>query len=180
MTNTCAECKIEFDGRPYRGYCSRACYFWARVDKSAGPDSCWLWTGASNPVKGYGVLQEDRQCIGAHRQAYKLHYGVDPGEMCICHRCDVRRCCNPRHLFLGTRRDNWWDAVQKGRVVVTAPGEANPRAKLTADEAAAIRRSAARVRDLVRAYGVSRRTISYIRAGRTWRHVADDVPIAAE
>jgi len=33
----------------------------------------------------------------------------------VCHTCDVRLCCNPAHLFIGTRSDNVADCVAKGR-----------------------------------------------------------------
>jgi DNA invertase Pin-like site-specific DNA recombinase len=34
----------------------------------------------------------------------------------VLHRCDVRACCNPHHLFIGTQQDNIRDAAEKGRL----------------------------------------------------------------
>jgi hypothetical protein len=176
MDKTCAECGIDFQGRRGSRYCSPVCYFWARLDKSAGPDGCWIWTGSVNPKNGYGIVDSHTgggKRTTPHRHAYRLTHG-DPGELSVLHRCDVRLCGNPRHLFTGTPRDNWWDSVAKGRQTVVAPGEANRSAKLSAAEVQAIRRSAARVADLVRQYPVSDSTIRSILHGHTWRHVPQD------
>jgi hypothetical protein len=177
-TKTCAECGDQFTGRRHSIYCSKACYFWGHVDRTPGhgPNGdCWPWTGGINPVSGYG--QTERESCGgktrrAHRHAYTLANG-DPGEMNVLHRCDVRHCCNPGHLFLGTAYDNWADAIGKGRMVIAVP-------KLTADEVLAIRRSSATVRELARQHQVVAPTIRAIIQGRTWRHLSDDVPMAAE
>jgi hypothetical protein len=41
--------------------------------------------------------------------------GPVPSGMLILHKCDVRGCVNPDHLFLGTAKDNTRDMMTKGR-----------------------------------------------------------------
>lgn len=114
---------------------STAARFWSKVDRSAGPDGCWPYRGAL--VRGYGrfVLSWDRpgngarvKIVRAHRYAFRLARGRDPlPGLDLCHRCDNRACCNPAHLWEGTRRDNMQDASRKGRlrrVSPTLPSEA--------------------------------------------------------
>jgi hypothetical protein len=173
MDKTCAECGNDFQRRRSSKFCSATCYFWSRFDKSAGPDGCWIWTGSVNKDTRYGVVDSHSgggRRTTPHRHAYRLTYG-DPGELSVLHKCDVRLCGNPRHLFLGTHRDNWLDSLAKGRQQVVLPGEANRSAKLTTDEVLAIRRSTARVAELVRQYPVSDSSIRSILHGHTWRHL---------
>lgn len=51
-------------------------------------------------------------------------------------------------------------------------GSKHPQAKLTEVAVSTIRRSTARTRDLARDFNVSEQTVSSIRHGRTWKHVA--------
>jgi hypothetical protein len=89
--------------------------YWVKVDVK-GPDECWLWT--ANTVRGYGQFGVGpglkRRHVGAHRVAYFLGHGVDPGALCVCHTCDQPLCQNPAHLWLGTNLDNMQDCVAKG------------------------------------------------------------------
>lgn len=86
--------------------------FWESM-AIGGPDECWPWLKASR--KGYGRLHyKGRRNQVATRIAWELTHG-HPGELCVLHSCDNPPCCNPRHLFLGTKTQNVEDRDSKGR-----------------------------------------------------------------
>lgn len=76
---------------------------------------CWLWTGVIHPRHGYGQIRVDGVIRRVHRVAFAVFTGTEPGEKLVCHRCDIRNCINPEHLFLGSVRDNSRDMMAKGR-----------------------------------------------------------------
>lgn len=90
---------------------STARHFWEKVQKS---DGCWLWIGSVHPRTGYGSFRMG-STSGAHRVSWVLEYGAIPDGLCVLHRCDVKRCVRPDHLFLGTHKDNTRDMLSKGR-----------------------------------------------------------------
>lgn len=127
---TCQQCNKLFRAKPsslrlgYANFCSRACFFadrkaqldadfWNRVDRSGGPNACWLWTGSRNPC-GYGVFRR-KPYTSAHRFSWKLHYGTIPYGLNVLHACDIPACVRPEHLFLGTQKHNILDAITKKR-----------------------------------------------------------------
>ena len=88
--------------------------FWSRVDKSGGPDACWLWTAGTH-TRGYGRIRWNGKAQSAHRISWALAYGPISEDLYVCHKCDNPLCCNPSHFFLGTASENTNDMMSKGR-----------------------------------------------------------------
>ena len=85
--------------------------FWAKVNKT---DGCWLWEGVTTP-NGYGMfpVPGTRKSVSSHRFSWEQANGEIPQGLSVLHRCDVRACVNPEHLFLGTQMDNMIDMMKK-------------------------------------------------------------------
>ena len=76
---------------------------------------CWLWLG---PIagNGHGIASvEAGKRKGAHRVAFELYKGIVSGALNILHKCDVKSCVNPDHLYAGSQADNMTDAVERGQ-----------------------------------------------------------------
>jgi hypothetical protein len=158
-----------------------------RMEPTSG---CWLWAGSWDR-DGYGyVLTQHGKKYPTHRYSFERFNGVIPDGLQILHKCDVRSCVNPQHLFLGSIADNMLDKVQKGR---QAKGETSgrkkhperychgtdaPGAKLNEEIVHEIRkkmqqRTPGLVTALAKQYGVSRAVISEVAARRMWAWVED-------
>lgn len=139
----------------------------------APPDAngCRLWLKAKNP-KGYGVVSTASTKVSqVSRVIWEQTHGPIPPGLLVCHRCDVRACCEVTHLFLGTPADNSRDRCDKNR---GTRGEATWSARLTEADVRAIRaqRAAGAYQvDLAADYGVNEATISNICTRTTWGHV---------
>lgn len=155
--------------------------FWAKVDRSGGPDACWPWRGRRS-LDNYGRYTaggRGGQEWLAHRFAlqYALGRPLLATEYAL-HGCDNPPCCNPAHLRPGTQAENMQEMTARGRNGAhlwpgrMPRGEAHGSAVLSQADVAAIRR---RLRAgetktaIAMSFGVSRSTVSLIARGRTWQ-----------
>lgn len=91
--------------------------------------------------------------------------------LCVLHKCDNRKCHNPKHLFLGTRKKNNEDMIEKGRADLSHKGKDNAAAKLSDDDVLTIRQSELSYRRLAGIYNVSFVLIGKIKRREIWRHL---------
>jgi hypothetical protein len=150
--------------------------FWAKLDKR-GPDECWPWKKVSHR-SGHGefFVSRERGKVPAHSYALELATGeaCPSGKEC-CHHCDNPPCCNPAHLYFGTRLQNVHDAISRGR---HQHGERHSTSFLTEREVLEMRvRFAAGETQpaLASVYGIGEAYISQIVNGRAWKHVGGPI-----
>lgn len=148
--------------------------FWNKVDKSGGPNACWPWTGAKTSF-GYGDFRVSRGLrLSTHRLAWELTHGVILPGLCVCHKCDRPSCCNPRHMFLGTRRDNTRDSIKKGRAFIGTPRANLHRRRswqLTDADVQLVRESSLTIAQMAKSLNVATSTIWRVRNYRAHAHV---------
>ena len=142
--------------------------FWAKVEQT---DGCWLWKGAQIG-SGYGNVFRNGRPVLAHRAAFELLGGHIPDGMFLCHKCDIRNCVRPDHMFIGTNLDNARDAQRKRRM---AHSENQGKAKLTNAQAEHALRlyfdSGLSCYRIAKHLGVQTGTIHAIVTGRSWPYI---------
>lgn len=154
--------------------------FWAKVSKSDEPDGCWLWTGGQKGRRGdqpsYGAFGIYYKTVGAHCFSWELHNGPIPEGLWVLHKCDVKPCVRPDHLFLGTNQDNCLDAVRKGLW-----GDHTRRSrgkKLQLWEVLVMKEQLSigifKDEEVAAWWGLNRTTVSAVRRGKTWKRVHTD------
>jgi hypothetical protein len=91
--------------------------FWSKVAVASDND-CWLWRGAHDQ-HGRGQMWLNGRNEKAPRIAWLIQHGMlPPITLQVCHSCDVPACVNPKHLWLGTMKENIQDARRKGRIIM--------------------------------------------------------------
>ena len=145
--------------------------FWMKVDRR-NDNECWNYIGQIGS-NGYGFFVDSGKTKLAHRISYQLSLGEIPSGLCVCHICDNRKCCNPKHLFLGTQADNMLDKARKGRCNPPR-GERNSRTSMSSKDIINIRslsKDGVMHKDIAKMYGVQRPCITDIVNRRSWKHV---------
>ena len=122
---------------------------------------CWEWMGCVQS-NGYARMTIRGKTMGAHRGSYLIFKGDIPPNKDVCHQCDNRKCVNPAHLFIGTRKENMQDAVSKNR---QAQGFSLPHTKLTPSQRIEIAISCIdgeNKMDVSKSYGVCVKYVEYL------------------
>ena len=156
---------------------------------------CWLWTGGCDG-RGYGrIRRKGRNDVQVTRVVWEREYGPITGQLNVLHKCDVPRCVNLSHLFLGTQLDNVRDMINKGRGThLFQPREKNGKhvrlrendaslgncgeqshfARLKEEQVLKIRimlNCGLRCKDIAVLFQVGVTTIKDIKLGKSWRHM---------
>lgn len=139
---------------------------------------CWIWPSIR---RGYGCLTLNGKDTTAHRASYLLFNGpIEDETLQIRHTCHNGKCVNPKHLILGTAKQNSEDNVRDGR---QAKGEKMGSAKLKNKEILEIRKlykihlesgsvkGPYNMTSLSKMFKVSPSTIGCIVHNRSWRHL---------
>lgn len=138
------------------------------------PNGCLEWSRGCDQ-DGYGIVTLQSRTRRAHRMAWAVRHKRHPPQgMVVRHKCDNPPCIDADHLLLGTVAQNNGDRQRRGRSA-DRRGDLCPTAKLTWETVAEIRSLLADGRthsSLAVQHGVSRKAISKIAHGLTWRCAA--------
>lgn len=129
------------------------CVDWPLAKTSFGHGACCL-------QRGLAITLSLPRVINAHRASYLQNVGAIPEGLVVRHMCHRPSCINPRHLRVGTQKDNIWDSIKDGRIQI----------KLTEETAWAIKQSTGSQRKVAKEFGVSPTVVWHIRNGNKWSH----------
>lgn len=144
------------------------------LDRSAGPDGCWPFTGGVNQT-GYGRMQIRGITKGVHVWAFEEVHGPVPDGLMVLHSCDNRLCGNPAHLRAGTHDENMTDKVIRNRQW-RASGTLNANHVLSEAQVIEIRtlaKDGTPRAELAAHFNVSRSAIDLIVTNKRWKHIKE-------
>lgn len=128
----CVYCHIDSDRKYHGSYCSLKCKLLSGV--VIQENGCWIYRKSSSG--SYSKVRWESKWISAHRASYEVFKGSVEDKKWVCHTCDIPKCINPDHLFVGSASENRKDAVFKKRAAL---GENSPLAKYTDHQVEEIR-----------------------------------------
>lgn len=114
---------------------------------------CWVWKGRKGNDR-YAMVRLRGREVYVHRAMWEQEVGPIPDRHYIDHLCRITRCIRPSHLEPVTPAEN----TRRGRC-----------AKLTLEQARAVRKTDESAQDAAKRLGVTEFTIYQIRDGTTWR-----------
>lgn len=185
----CLFCKINFSfntrNRSRRKYCTHECSVKNRTltteekHKSLvkrfnklvlkNKSGCWGWKGYIPKGKsgGYGCLNSNGKNEKAHRISWTIHNGIIPNKLWVLHHCDNRVCSNPKHLYLGTIKENSRDAKERNRFKNPNKTSDDIVRKIKQD----LKEKKLRGYQIANKYNLCAVTISNIKTGKIGKHI---------
>ena len=134
---------------------------------------CWEWKKGKDKDR-YGRVQINYKLQRTHRLSYREFVGKIPEGKLVLHKCDNPPCCNPNHLFLGTKKDNSDDMKNKNRGKWLI-GEKHGISKLNKKQVIQIRKywktGKYTQMKLGKIFNISRPQISNIINNKVWKHI---------
>jgi len=125
---------------------------------------CWLYKKSTSGE--YSKLRWEGKWHSAHRISYEAFVGPIPKSKWVCHKCDIPKCVNPVHLFIGSASDNRKDAVKKKRIPM---GEQNHFTKFTdvqVEEMRLLKKEGCTYERLARIFNCSFTYVKYIMSNK--------------
>ena len=78
---------------------------------------CWLWSGSWRG-QGYGSISFLGKTYSVHKVSMQVFKLLEfKRDLNVLHKCDVKLCFNPEHLYCGTVSTNLYDAYERGQKI---------------------------------------------------------------
>jgi hypothetical protein len=126
---------------------------------------CWLFQGCLS-LSGYGKITFKLIDYNTHVLAWEAinQRKQDNKDLVVRHLCDIRNCCNPEHLKLGTRNENVIDFLTYSKGTKLNEDKVREIKKLLAD-------GNLKHREIAQKFNISTCTITQICNKKAWSHV---------
>ena len=131
-------------------------------------NGCWICNSHKCGIKGYPQKKINGRATRINRIMYAKYNGELIEGMEVMHSCDNNMCINPKHLSLGTHKENMQQMAERNRAL---SGVNHKDAKLTENDIREIRVSKLSDRVLGLLYGVDHSGINKIKNNKIWKGV---------